>query len=141
MTPDEARELSESWTIHLEAERKSSHTIRGYTDGLRLYVEWCEDNGRKVDLEGGGQPNGGTSMTTPKPGRTYLSPDIIRVQDAIDGLIARIATRDGVAMGLEDHELLALDRWTEGANKDLQAECRSRAEQQQMFKDYREKNE
>jgi site-specific recombinase XerD len=51
MTPDEARELSESWIIHLEAERKSAHTVRGYTDGLRLYVEWCEESGRKVELE------------------------------------------------------------------------------------------
>ena len=51
MTPDEARELCESWIIHLQAERKSAHTIRGYTDGLRLYIVWCEDNGRKVELE------------------------------------------------------------------------------------------
>jgi integrase/recombinase XerD len=51
MTPDEARELCESWIIHLQAERKSAHTVRGYTDGLLLYVDWCERNGRKVELE------------------------------------------------------------------------------------------
>jgi integrase/recombinase XerD len=51
MTPDEARTLAESWTIHLEAERKSAHTIRGYTDGLRLYTDWCEHAGRPVELE------------------------------------------------------------------------------------------
>jgi integrase/recombinase XerD len=51
MTPDEARTLAESWTIHLEAERKSAHTIRGYTDGLRLYVDWCERQGRPVEFE------------------------------------------------------------------------------------------
>ena len=51
MTPDEARELCESWTIHLQAERKSAHTIRGYRDGLLLYVDWCERNNRKAELE------------------------------------------------------------------------------------------
>src|ERR1700691_6817819 len=50
MTPDEARGLTESWIIHLEAERKSAHTIRGYTDGMRLYTEWCEEQGRPVEL-------------------------------------------------------------------------------------------
>ena len=53
MTPDAARQLAESWIIHLEAERKSAHTIRGYTDGLALYVAWCEENGRDVLLERG----------------------------------------------------------------------------------------
>jgi integrase/recombinase XerD len=51
MTVDEARALGESWVIHLEAERKSAHTIRGYTDGLRLFVDWCERLGRPVDLD------------------------------------------------------------------------------------------
>lgn len=51
MTPEEARTLAESWVIHLEAERKSAHTIRGYTDGWRLYVEWCERLGRSVELD------------------------------------------------------------------------------------------
>jgi len=51
MKADEARTLAESWVIHLEAERKSAHTIRGYTEGLRLYIDWCEQNGRAVELE------------------------------------------------------------------------------------------
>jgi integrase/recombinase XerD len=51
MSPEEARSLAESWVIHLEAERKSAHTVRGYTDGLELYVAWCEKNGRPVELE------------------------------------------------------------------------------------------
>jgi site-specific recombinase XerD len=51
MTPEEAEDLAESWTIHLEAERKSPHTIRGYRDGLRLYVEWCRRLGRPVTLD------------------------------------------------------------------------------------------
>lgn len=50
MTPGEARDLAESWVIHLEAERKSPHTVRGYTNGLKLYVDWCERLGRQVDL-------------------------------------------------------------------------------------------
>ncbi len=51
MTPEEARDLAESWTIHLEAERKSPHTIRGYADGLRLYIDWCERLDRAVELD------------------------------------------------------------------------------------------
>lgn len=51
MSPEEARALAGSWVIHLEAERKSAHTIRGYTDGLRLYVDWCEGQGRPVELK------------------------------------------------------------------------------------------
>jgi integrase/recombinase XerD len=51
MSPEEARSLAESWTTHLEAERKSAHTIRGYIDGLRLYIEWCERAGRDVELD------------------------------------------------------------------------------------------
>lgn len=51
MKAEEARALADSWVIHLEAERKSAHTIRGYTDGLRLYIEWCERQKRPVELE------------------------------------------------------------------------------------------
>jgi site-specific recombinase XerD len=53
MTPDAARTLADSWVIHLEAERKSPHTIDGYTDGLSLYIAWCERGGRGVQLERG----------------------------------------------------------------------------------------
>jgi site-specific recombinase XerD len=51
MSPEDARTLAESWVIHLEAERKSAHTIRGYTDGWRLYAGWCERLGRPVELD------------------------------------------------------------------------------------------
>jgi site-specific recombinase XerD len=51
MSPDEARELAESWVTHLEAERKSPHTIRTYTAGLDAYIRWCEAQGLKVQLE------------------------------------------------------------------------------------------
>jgi integrase/recombinase XerD len=53
MSPEEARDLAESWIIHLQAERKSPHTIDGYTDGLKLYIGWCERLGRPVDLDRG----------------------------------------------------------------------------------------
>lgn len=51
MTPDEARTLAESWTIHLEAERKSPHTIKSYTSGMTFYIDWCESQGLDVVLE------------------------------------------------------------------------------------------
>jgi integrase/recombinase XerD len=51
MSPDEARELAESWIIHLEAERKSPHTIRTYTAGLDAYIRWCEAQGQPVSLD------------------------------------------------------------------------------------------
>ena len=51
MSPDEARELAESWVIHLEAERKSPHTIRTYTAGLDAYIRWCEAQGQPVSLD------------------------------------------------------------------------------------------
>ena len=50
MRADEARTLAESWVTHLEAERKSPHTIRTYTAGLDAYIRWCEREGLAVDL-------------------------------------------------------------------------------------------
>jgi site-specific recombinase XerD len=50
MKADEARSLAESWVTHLEAERKSPHTIRTYTAGLTAYIAWCERAGLAVDL-------------------------------------------------------------------------------------------
>jgi integrase/recombinase XerD len=50
MKADEARTLAESWVTHLEAERKSPHTIRTYTNGLDTYVRWCEREGLAVEL-------------------------------------------------------------------------------------------
>ena len=50
MRADEARALAESWVTHLEAERKSPHTIKTYTAGLGAYVAWCEREGLAVDL-------------------------------------------------------------------------------------------
>lgn len=50
MKPAEARELAGSWITHLEAERKSPHTIKTYTAGLEAYTRWCEAQGLPVDL-------------------------------------------------------------------------------------------
>ena len=50
MKADEARTLAESWVTHLEAERKSPHTILTYTSGLNAYIRWCEQQGVAVDL-------------------------------------------------------------------------------------------
>ncbi len=53
MRADEARALAESWVTHLEAERKSPHTIKTYTAGLDAYIRWCEQQGVAVRLEPG----------------------------------------------------------------------------------------
>lgn len=53
MRADEARALAESWVTHLEAERKSPHTIKTYTAGLSAYIAWCERQGLAVKLEPG----------------------------------------------------------------------------------------
>lgn len=50
MRADEARTLADSWVTHLEAERKSAHTIRTYTAGLEAYIRWCEQHGCAVEL-------------------------------------------------------------------------------------------
>src|ERR1035437_7944273 len=53
MRADEARMLAESWVTHLEAERKSPHTIKTSTAGLAAYVTWCERQGLAVELAPG----------------------------------------------------------------------------------------
>ncbi len=60
MRADEARTLAESWVTHLEAERKSPHTIRTYTAGLNAYVAWCEREGLAVEF-------------TPKPVEKFMA--------------------------------------------------------------------
>lgn len=36
------RSLAESWALSLRADRKSPQTIKSYTEGLRFYLNWCE---------------------------------------------------------------------------------------------------
>ncbi|MGH4013737.1 MAG: hypothetical protein ACRDSL_07335 [Pseudonocardiaceae bacterium] len=33
--------LLESWTVHQRAERKSAQTVKSYTLGVRLFLDWC----------------------------------------------------------------------------------------------------
>ena len=42
MTPAEMTELLSSWVLHLRAEHKSRETVKVYTQGVRLFMEWCE---------------------------------------------------------------------------------------------------
>lgn len=43
--------LLQSWTVHLRAERKSDQTIRTYTAGVRLWLDWCARTGTEPALE------------------------------------------------------------------------------------------
>lgn len=43
-------ELLKSWRRHLEAGRRSPHTIKSYTDGVTSYLRWCQAAGRVPDL-------------------------------------------------------------------------------------------
>jgi len=45
MSPDDLRALLGSWTLHLQAERKSRETLKTYTEGVRQFLAWCEGNG------------------------------------------------------------------------------------------------
>lgn len=47
LTLTDCRTLAESWELSLRAARKSAATLKSYTDGLRLYLDYCEVN----DLE------------------------------------------------------------------------------------------
>jgi site-specific recombinase XerD len=51
MTPDELAALTDSWITHLEAERKSPHTIRTYTAGVAAFARWCAAAGIEPVLD------------------------------------------------------------------------------------------
>lgn len=38
------RNLSDSWQLALRADRKSPQTLKTYSDGVRFYLDWCQDN-------------------------------------------------------------------------------------------------
>ena len=42
--------LLSSWELALRGQRKSAHTIRVYTTGVRLYLSWCQDTGVPAEL-------------------------------------------------------------------------------------------
>lgn len=41
----ELRDLAESWALALRAERKSEQTQKSYGDGVRFFLDWCEEEG------------------------------------------------------------------------------------------------
>lgn len=43
-------DMRESWTRTLRAERKSSATVKSYSEGLTKYVRWCEENDTPAEL-------------------------------------------------------------------------------------------
>ena len=44
------REALEEWGIHLRAMRRSQQTVKSYTDGVRFFLDWCEEAGIEPDL-------------------------------------------------------------------------------------------
>src|ERR1700753_1425842 len=42
--------LLPSWQLSMRAERKSPGTIKVYTDGVRKFLRWCEENGDPAEL-------------------------------------------------------------------------------------------
>lgn len=40
-----------SWELSLRAERKSAQTIKGYGDGVRAFLRWCDAHGHSPALE------------------------------------------------------------------------------------------
>jgi integrase/recombinase XerD len=51
MRAEDMRALLDSWTLHLQAERKSYQTIKSYTDGVKRFLAWCENTDREPDLD------------------------------------------------------------------------------------------
>jgi len=41
LSVEDASLLAQSWQLALRAERKSPQTVKGYGDGVRLYLDWC----------------------------------------------------------------------------------------------------
>jgi integrase/recombinase XerD len=50
MTPAELDDLVQSWITHMQAERKSPHTIRTYTNGVTAYRRWLAKTGRDPEI-------------------------------------------------------------------------------------------
>ena len=43
--------LLPSWKLAMQAENKSPATVDSYLRGVRLFIEWCEANGRTPELD------------------------------------------------------------------------------------------
>lgn len=44
LSVSELRELATSWSLSLRADRKSPATLKAYGDGLRYFLDWCEQH-------------------------------------------------------------------------------------------------
>jgi integrase/recombinase XerD len=51
LTGEDLEQLLASWRRHLEAEHKSPNTLKIYTDGVNAFLGWCDDTGRKPELD------------------------------------------------------------------------------------------
>lgn len=51
LSRDDLLSLFESWQLHLRAERKSPQTLKAYSDGVRLFLAWCDATGTAVALD------------------------------------------------------------------------------------------
>lgn len=40
-----------SWTVHLRAERKSPETVKSYTAGVQMFLQWCATEGAPAVLD------------------------------------------------------------------------------------------
>ena len=43
--------LLPSWELALRAERKAAQTIKGYGDGVRAFIRWCDQHGHSPALD------------------------------------------------------------------------------------------
>jgi len=43
--------MVDSWQLALSAERKSEHTVRNYTSGVRRFLRWCDSTGTEPVLD------------------------------------------------------------------------------------------
>ncbi len=44
MDTDDLRALADSWALSLRAERKSPETLKSYGNGVRFFLDWCDEN-------------------------------------------------------------------------------------------------
>lgn len=51
MTSEDVAELLESWTLELQAERKSPQTIKAYRDGVTAFLRWADETGVPPNLD------------------------------------------------------------------------------------------
>jgi site-specific recombinase XerD len=72
--------LLPSWQLAMRAERKSDRTIKSYTEGVQVFLKWCESTGTKPEL----------TMTTVQ---TYIADVLDRGAEAATALARQKALR------------------------------------------------